>query len=229
MPGLVVDRRVLPHREVQEDDARGGEVAADGDDLLRRTCGSAGSRRCPRGRSRTRTRCGSRWRSTRSRRGRRRRRSAGGAAPWRRRTPAAPRRRRAAAPRGRARPGRRRSRERAQRSAMEELRPGTEVTGTRGRPREAAATKAWAASAGRPTGTRATSCAGGWTPSSRSTAGAASTGAVIQQEPYPMACAAVQSSWTAPPRLWRSGRCRSRSRSSRGSRRRSWSSSASEW
>ena len=60
-------------------------------------------------------------------------------------------------------------------------------------------------------------------------AGAASTGAVIQQEPYPMACAALQSSWMAPPRLWMSGRWRSRSRSSRGRPRRSCSSSASEW
>ena len=197
MPGLVVDRRVLPHRQVQEDDARGGEVAADGHDLFG---GLAVARALVVVRAVEAERAlvaavGGEVHEAVEEDG-----VAGvprSAARARPRTPAAPRRRRAAAPRGRARPARLRSRMRAQRSPMEAPGPLTGVTGTRGRPRGAAATRAWAASAAgrRARGRRAASAAA--TPSSSSTAGAASTGAVIQQEPYPMACAALQSSWTA--------------------------------
>ena len=143
-----------------------------------------------RGRSRTRTRCGSRSRSRRSRRGRRRRRSAARAARARRRTPAAPRRRRAAAPRGRARPASAPPRMRAQRHRATGERPGAahgRVTGTRGR-------RSTGRRSRRGPGRRRAACADGAPSADERPAaaprraaprwpGAASTGAVIQQEP----------------------------------------------
>ena len=156
-PGSSWIARVLPHGQVEQHHPGGREVAADRDDLVRglavaRALVVVGAVEAERalvaavGREVDEAveEDGVAGVAARAARGRRR-------------TPAAPRRRRAAAPRGPPSPGTAPSRMSAQRPATGR-RAAHGVTGTRGRPRrDGALTTAWAAAAGRPTGTTATS------------------------------------------------------------------------
>ena len=164
------------------------------------SCDSADTRRCRRGRSRTRSRCDSRWRSRRTRRGTPRRR-------WLPRSPRAAANTRSFGA-GRQQLLELRVASRSPRRALAQRSVMSLCRSTR-RSRRRAGRRAWQSLArarrrlsaesehllegqplgglvpvsGRPTGTSATSRAGGATPSICSMAGAASTGPVIQHEP----------------------------------------------